>query len=189
MEILYQKQGKISRLKKYFEPYIEMLTKPSGCKLFMLLLSIMSMQTHISMRQLYERFLAPLGKISQNAYYYLLTYTKLPLEKFARLTIEKAIALIDEKHAKLPVLLLLDDTLCAKFGTKFECCTTMFDHTQRNGSSYLRGHCFVALTICVPVAIGNEVKYLNIPVRFRMRGANESKIGIAAEMITEARAR
>jgi hypothetical protein len=186
METLYQNQGKISRVKKYFTPYMELLTKPSGKKLFMLLLAVKSMQTLMSLRHLYERFLAPLGKISQNAYYYLLSYTKLPLEKFAAVTIEKALALIDEKHMKLPVLLLLDDTLCAKFGTKFECYATMFDHTQRNGSSYLKGHCFVALTICVPVAVGDGVKYLNIPVRFRMRGADESKLAIASEMITEA---
>ena len=186
MGTLYQKTKVISRVKKYFSPYIELLTKPTGDKLIMLLLAILSMQTVTSIQHIYNWFLRGISQISQNAYYYLLTYTKLPMEKFAEVAIRKAVALIDEKLAKLPVLLLLDDTLQAKFGTKFECYSTMFDHAQHNGSSYLKGHCFVALTICIPVIVGGCVQYLNIPLRFRVRGTDESKLLISSEMITDA---
>jgi len=82
-------------------------------------------------------------------------------------------------------LLLLDDTLQEKFGTKFECYSTMFDHAKHNGSAYLNGHCFVALTICVPVAIGSKIQYMNIPVRFRLRN-DDSKLKMASEMVNEA---
>jgi len=164
METLYQKTRIISRVKKYFLPYIELLTKPSGHKLFLLLLAILSMQAVTSIAHIYKWFLSPLGKISQNAYYYLLSYAKLPLEKSAAATLRKAIGIIDEKLRKLPVLLLLDDTLQAKYGTKFECWSKMFDHAKHNGSSYLNGHCFVALAVCVPVTVGNAVKYLTVPV-------------------------
>jgi len=160
METLYQKTRIISRVKKYFMPYIELLTKPSGYKLFLLLLAVLSMQAVTSIQNIYNWFLRGISKISQNAYYYLMTYTSLPLEKFAEVTIGKAIGIIEEKHKKLPVLLLLDDTLQAKFGTKFECYSKMFDHAKHNGSSYLNGHCFVALAICVPVSVGNTIKYL-----------------------------
>ena len=186
MEILYQKTKVISRVKKYLLPYIELLTKPSGDKLFMLLLAVMSMQAVTSIQHIYRWFLRGMSKVSQNAYYYILTYTELPLEKITEVTMRKAIALIEEKLAKLPVLLLLDDTLQAKFGTKFECYSTMFDHAQHNGSSYLKGHCFVALTICVPIVVGESIQYLNIPLRFRVRGENESKLVIASEMISDA---
>jgi hypothetical protein len=186
METLYQKTKVIARVKKYFMPYIELLTKPSGEKLFMLLLAVLSMQAITSIQHIYKWFLAPLSKISQNAYYYLLTYTELPLDKFAEVTIQKAISIIDEKLTKLPVLLLIDDTLQAKFGTKFECCSKMFDHAKHNGSSYLLGHCFVALAICVPVRVENTVKYLSIPIRFRLRGEDENKLTIASQMINEA---
>jgi len=167
-------------------PYIELLTKPSGHKLFMLLLAVMSMQAVTSIQHIYRWFLKGISEVSQNAYYYMVTYTELPLEKFAEVTMRKAVALIDEKVAKLPILLLLDDTLQAKFGTKFECYATMFDHAKHNGASYLKGHCFVALTICVPVIVDNHVQYLNIPLRFRVRGTDESKLVIASEMITDA---
>jgi hypothetical protein len=123
-----QKKGIISRVKKYFNSYIELLTKPTGHKLLMLLLAIFSMQSVTSISHIpclpagrYKWFLAPLSKLSQNSYYYLLSYTDLPLEKFAEVTLRKAIDLVDAKLSKLPILLLLDDTLQAKFGTKFAC--------------------------------------------------------------------
>jgi len=186
METLYQKTKVISRVKKYFSPYIELLTKPSGYKLFLLLLSILSMQAVASIAHIYKWFLAPLSKISLNSYYHLLSYARLPLERFAEVTLNKAIGLIDEKTAKLPVLLLLDDTLQAKFGTKFECYSKIFDHAKHNGSSYLKGHCFVALAVCVPVIIGKSIKYLTVPVRFRLKGDDENKLTIASAMLTDA---
>jgi len=186
METLYQKSRIISRVKKYFMPYIELLTKPSGHKLFLLLLAVLSMQAVTSIAHIYKWFLAGISKISQNAYYHLLTYTSLPLEQFSEVTIRKAIRIIEDKHKKLPVLLLIDDTLQAKFGTKFECYSKMFDHAKHNGSSYLSGHCFVALAICVPVTVENTIKYLTVPIRFRLRGEEESKLTIASEMIRDA---
>ena len=186
METLYQKTKIISRLKNYFSPYMKLVTKPTGYKLFLLLLAVLSMQAITSVQHIYNWFLRGISKVSLNAYYHLLTYTALPLDKFSEVTLRKAISLIDEKLSELPVLLLLDDTLQAKFGTKFECYSTIFDHAKHNGSSYLKGHCFVALAICVPVIIGNSVKYLTVPVRFRLRAEDENKLTIASEMITNA---
>jgi hypothetical protein len=108
------------------------------------------------------------------------------LEKFAEVTLRKALSIVDAKLGKLPILLLLDDTLQAKFGTKFECYSTMFDHAKHNGSSYLKGHCFVALAVCVPVIVGNSIKYLTVPIRFRLKGTDENKLTIASQMITDA---
>jgi len=186
METLYQKTRVIARVKEYFLPYMKLLTKPSGHKLFMLLLAVLSMQAISSIQHVYKWFLAPLSKISQNAYYHLMTYSALPLEQFGEITIRKALGIIEEKHRKLPVLLLLDDTLQAKFGTKFECYTKMFDHAKHNGSSYLSGHCFVALALCVPVSMGNSMKYLTVPIRFRLKGEAESKLSIASSMLADA---
>lgn len=44
----------------------------------------------------------------------------------------------------------------------------------------------MALAVCVPVTIGNSVQYLTVPVRFRLRAEDESKLTIASQMITEA---
>ena len=186
METLYQKSKIISRVKKYFLPYIELLTKPSGDKLFLLLLAVLSMQAVTSVQHIYTWFLRGISKVSLNAYYYMMTYTALPIDKFCKVTLEKAIAVIDEKHRKLPVLLLLDDTMQAKYGTHFEEYGKMFDHAKHDGSLYLNGHCFVALAVCVPVSIGNAMKYLTVPIRFSLKGKEESKLTIASEMIREA---
>jgi len=186
METLYHKKGIISRVKKYLSPYIELLTKPSGEKLFLLLLAVLSMQAVTSIQHIYTWFLRGISKVSLNAYYYMMTYTALPIDKFCKVTIEKAIAVIDEKHRELPVLLLLDDTMQAKYGTHFEEYGKMFDHAKHDGSLYLNGHCFVALAVCVPVIVGNTMKYLTVPIRFRLKGKEKSKLTIASEMIREA---
>ena len=188
MRTLYHIGKKMSSIKKYLVPYIELLTKRSGEKLFLLLLAMMAMQTVSSIKHLYEWFMRGVSRVSLNAYYYLMSYSKLPVEKFSKVTMGLALGLIEESLRGLPVLLLLDDTLQEKYGSKFECWGVLHDHTKRNGSTYLKGHCFVALAICVPVSVGGCVQYLNIPVRFRVRERDESKLKIASEMVTEAMA-
>jgi len=37
--------------------------------------------------------------------------------------------------------------------------------------------------VCVPVTVENTIKYLTVPIRFRLRGTDESKLTIASEMI------
>jgi hypothetical protein len=61
----------------------------------------------------------------------------------------------------------------------------MFDHAKHNGTNYLKGHCFVALTIAVPVLNGEGVRYLHVPVGYRLR-EDESKLKMAAAMIDTA---
>jgi hypothetical protein len=92
-------------------------------------------------------------------------------------------SLIPELLRELPIFILIDDTLQEKFGTHFECHQKMFDHAKKNGSNYLSGHCFVALSIKVPVAIGSKLPYLNVPIGFRLRREKENKLTIASEMI------
>jgi hypothetical protein len=81
------------------------------------------------------------------------------------------------------LFIIIDDPMQEKFGTKFACYKTMFDHTKRDGNSFLKGHCFVALTISIPMVVGCEVRYLNIPLGFRLRGDDENKLVIASKMI------
>ena len=111
---------------------------------------------------------------------------------FFSVTVKLALSLVTQQMYGLPIFLISasvdapDDTLQAKFGTKFACYQTMFDHAKHNGNQYLKGHCFVAMTISIPIAIGCKVRYLNIPVGFRLRGDNENKLKIASKMIDTA---
>lgn len=186
MEALYQKAGTIKRLKEYFHPYLHQLTKPSGAKFFLLLLSILSMQFVTSLRNAYRWFLSDICGASLNSYYYFLSYSEIPLGAFARETIKIALSLIPDELKGLPIFLIIDDTLQEKFGAHFECRQTMFDHAKHNGSNYMKGHCFVALTISVPIIMEGNVSYLNVPVRFRLRGEGENKLKMAAGMLDDA---
>lgn len=55
-----------------------------------------------------------------------------------------AISLIPNTLKKTTTIyLIIDDTLQAKFGEKFDCYEKLFDHTSKNRSSYLNGQCFI----------------------------------------------
>lgn len=186
MEALYQNTKTIKRLKEYFQPYINLLTKPSGSKLFLVLLAMISMQFVTSVSFIYKWFLSDICDLSLNAYYHLLSYTEIPLDAFFKITVKNALSLITKELKDLPVFLIVDDTLQAKYGTHFECYQKMFDHAKHNGSNYLKGHCFVSLMISVPVMVNGSVRYLNIPVGFRLRKEKENKLEIASKMIETA---
>jgi hypothetical protein len=186
VETLYQKSATIKRLKNFFTPYLILLTRPSGTKLFLLFLAMITMQFTTSINHLYKWFLSDICNASLNSYYYLLTYTNIPLEAFFKITVKLAMSLISQQMHGLPIFIIIDDTLQAKFGTHFACYQTMFDHARHSGNKYLNGHCFVALTISIPITIGCNVCYLNIPVGFRLRGDDENKLTIASDMIDTA---
>lgn len=186
METLYQNTRTIKRLREYFQPYLNLLTKPSGTKLFLVLLAMIAMQLTTSISFIYKWFLSDICDLSLNAYYHLLTYTEIPLDAFFRITVINAVSLIPKELNGLPIFLIIDDTLQAKYGTHFECYKKMFDHAKHNGSNYLNGHCFVSMMISVPVVINGSIRYLSIPVSFRLRNEKENKLKIASKMIDTA---
>ena len=81
------------------------------------------------------------------------------------------------------IFLCTDDTMVAKFGTKFENVSKLFDHAAHNGSNYLNGHCFVSLMLCVPVWKHNKISYLAVPLGYSMWQKKESKLQLAASMV------
>lgn len=80
----------------------------------------------------------------------------------------------------------IDDTLVEKSGTVFENCSCLFDHTRKNGSNYLNGHCFVSAIVNIPVQCNQGAKYLPVPIGYRMWDKSKSKLQIAAEMVRNA---
>lgn len=143
METLYQNTKMIKRLKEYFQPYLNPLTKPGGTKLLSVLPAVISMQFITSISFIYKWFLTDIYDLSLNSYYHLLTYTEIPLNAFFRITVKNALSLIPKELKGVPVFLITDDTLQAKFGTRFECHQKMFDHAKHSGTNYLNGHCSV----------------------------------------------
>lgn len=183
MEKLYQKSEVIKSLKEYFDSYILSLSSQSGKKLFLLLLSMITMQFVTSIKFVYDWFLSKFHIKSLNSYYHLLNYANIPLDKLSRVTINLAMSLIPENLRKQPIFLIIDDTLQEKFGVHFEECSKLFDHAKHNGTNYLNGHCFVALSLRIPVIVSAKIRYLNIPLKFKLYSKGENKLQIAANMI------
>ena len=101
-------------------------------------------------------------------------------------TASLALGLVPEKLQSQPVFLCIDDTMVPKSGKKFESVSKLFDHAAHNGSSYLNGHCFVSLMLCVPVWKDNRIVYLSVPLGYRMWQKNQSKLKLAASMVRQA---
>lgn len=96
-----------------------------------------------------------------------------------------ALKLIPDSLKTQPVFLCIDDTMVPKSGTKFANISKLFDHAAHNGSSYLNGHCFVSVMLCVPVWNHDKVSYLAIPLGYRMWQKKESKLELAASMVRQ----
>ena len=151
--------------------------------LFLLVLSMLAIESADSIRLLYKHFLSRVTEKSLNAFYYACSYAKIDCSKFMNVTARLAMQIIPESLQNEPVFLCIDDTMIAKFGKKFENVSKLFDHAAHNGSNYLNGHCFVSLMLCVPVWKRNKIVYQSIPLGYRMWTKEVSKLELAADMV------
>ncbi|KIR02532.1 hypothetical protein P261_01347 [Lachnospiraceae bacterium TWA4] len=165
---LYNKKTIIGRLKIYFQEYFSSCTTPTAESLFLLVLSILALESAHSIRFLYEHFLSGITEKSLNAFYYICSYANIDYKCWMRVTVQKAVAARPTTLCQLPIYLCVDDTVVPKFSKKFQSVSTLYDHTAHNGSLYLHGHCFVSLMIAVPVYKNHELAYLSIPVGYRL---------------------
>jgi len=87
-----------------------------------------------------------------------------------RTTVKIALSYIPKVLKPLFIFVVIDDTLQAKFGVHFECRKELFDHTARNGSNYLNGHCFVGLILKIPMFFKKQViYYLKVLIGYRLK--------------------
>ena len=185
MNSLYNKDSLIGRLHQYFFTYFETFSAPTAETLFLLVLSILTMESANSIRFLYTHFLSSITEKSLNAFYHACSYAKADYSRFMNVTAAMALKLIPERLRPQPVFLCIDDTMAAKFGKKFENVSKLFDHAAHNGSNYLNGHCFVSLMLCVPVWRKQRVVYLAVPPGYRMWKKEVSKLELAASMVRQ----
>ena len=138
-----------------------------------------------SLRFLYRHFISQWTEKSLNAFYYICSYAKVDYSSFMNTTVKIALSLIPTSLRSQPLLLCIDDTMVAKYGTKFEEVSKLFDHAAHQGSSYLHGHCFVSLLLCIPVWKNGKIHYLSLPLGYRMWQKTTSKLALAAQMVTQ----
>jgi len=151
----------------------------------LLILSILALESVHSIRFLYQHFLSGITEKSLNAFYYACSYAKVDYSRFMNTTARIALKLIPDSLKTQPVFLCIDDTMIPKSGTKFANVSKLFDHAAHNSSSYLNGHCFVSVMLCVPVWNHDKVSYLAIPLGYRMWQKKESKLELAASMVRQ----
>ena len=165
--------------------YFETFSVPTADTLFLLILSILTLEAAHSIWFLYQHFLSGITEKSLNVFYYACSYAKVDYSRFMNTTVRIALKLVPDSLQTQPVFLCMDDTMVSKFGTKFENVSKLFDHAAHNGSNYLNGHCFVSVMLCVPVWNGDKVFYLSVPLGYRMWQKKESKLELAASMIRQ----
>ena len=165
---LYNEKTLTGRLHKYFLIYFETFSAPTADTLFLLVLSILTLESVHSIRFLYQHFLSGITTKSLNTFYHACSYAKVDYSHFMNITAKVALRMIPDSLAKQPIFLCVDDTMVAKAGTRFENVSKLFDHAAHNSSNYLNGHCFVSIMLCIPVWKNDRVSYLSLPLGYRM---------------------
>lgn len=83
----------------------------------------------------------------------------------------------------ITLYLIIDDTLQSKLGKHFYCYSKLFDHTNKNGSNYLNGHCFVCLAMAIPVIYNKKIHYIKIPVQYNLYDKSKTKLKLATDIV------
>ena len=185
LNLLYNKNSLVGRLKNYFYLYFESFHVGTAENLFLFVLSVIVLESADSVRFLYSHFLKDISRKSLNAFYYTCSYAEFDYSKFMNITAKIALNLISGFYANEPVFLLIDDTVIPKFGCKFESVSKLFDHSSHTGSKFLNGHCFVSLTLCIPVSRNRKIHYMSIPLGYKMWQKEKSKMALAADMVSQ----
>ena len=174
------------RLKSYFNEYFSDATKPTARNLFLIVVSILTPDIFRSVRFAHRHVLSKLSDTSLNAYYYALKTDRLDHESWRDVTLSKALKVVPEQLAVQPLFLSIDDTMVEKEGEKFELRSKLFDHAAHNGSNYLNGHCMVSILLSFPVLADGSIRYISVPLGYRLWDKKQTKLEIAAEMVRHA---
>lgn len=182
------KNAVLDRLKSYFDEYFSDATKPTARNLFLIVVSILALDIFRSVRFAHRHVLSKLSGASLNAYYYALKTDRLDHEAWRSVTVSKALRAVPESLESQPLFLSIDDTMVEKEGEKFELRSKLFDHAAHNGSNYLNGHCMVSILLSFPVMADGSIRYLSVPLGYRLWDKKQTKLEIAAEMVRQAMA-
>lgn len=180
------KNSVLDRLKSYFDEYFLDTTKPTARNLFLIVISILALDIFRSIRSAHRHVLSKLSDTSLNAYYYALKTDKLRHGSWSDVTLSKALRVVPGQLAAQPLFLSIDDTMVEKEGEKFELCARLFDHAAHNGFNYLNGHCMVSILLSFPVLVDGSIRYLSVPLGYRLWDKKQTKLEIAAGMARHA---
>ncbi|MDE5753807.1 MAG: transposase [Oscillospiraceae bacterium] len=183
MRALYHKNSPVRKLKEIFSAVFTNETAPTRKHMIDLLMSVIALNSFQSVQYNYEHFIQDVSDSRLKSYYYALNESALDIDDWTSAMMRLAISLIPKALKEQPIILSVDDTVTEKYGEHFEYCSVLFDHAAHHGSLYLNGHCFVGLMISVPVMENGIIKYLSVPVGYRMWTKEETKLEMAADLV------
>ncbi len=114
------------------------MTKPTARNLFLIVVSILTLDIFRSVRFAHRHALTKLSDTSLNAYYYALKTDRPNHEAWRDVTLSKALKVVPGQLTAQPLFLSIDDAMVEKKGEKFELRSKLFDHAAHDGSNYLR---------------------------------------------------
>ena len=190
MDLLYNEETTVGRLASYFSKYFPQLTERTRRLLLWLLIAMLALGCCPSIRFLFRHFLKDAAPASQNCYYRACKHPGIDFQQIVRTNVETALAVTPKELKDEPVFLSVDDTMVAKFGKRFEDAAILFDHSDHTGHPYVNGHCFVSLTICVPVVSSlhgiPRIHYVSSSAGYVMWRKDETdKLEIAADLVDD----
>ena len=83
IKTLYNEKTLIGRLHQYFLIYFETFSVPTADTLFLLILSILALESAHSIRFLYQHFLSGVTEKSLNVFYYACSYARIDSAMYA----------------------------------------------------------------------------------------------------------
>ena len=187
LALLYNEESVFGRLFLFFKNYFVSVSTPTAETLIFFVISMLVMESANSVRSLYKHFFCKITCKSLTAVYHALSYAKVDCYRLMNVSASLAIKTIPYKLSLQPVFICIDDTMVEKAGTKFDGVSKLFDHAAHNGSNYLNGHCFVSLTLCVPVWKDgkSQISYLPVSLGYRMWNKDKTKLQLAAGMVRQ----
>lgn len=150
----------------------------------------LNLQAVPSLRFLHRNFLSQVTHRCLNSYYWVLQNEKATSCSLRLQTAQLACCLILAALQNELVFFSVDDTTVAKFGKNFDAVSLLHDHACHTGKPYVNGHCFVSLTMSVPVlnqCEGNAplIRYVAVSVGYQMWTKERTKLELAGDLIEE----
>ena len=181
--LLYSRYPVLNKLFWFFQHYFKDATIPTMENLFLVVVSILVLDTFHSVRYAWMHVISKLSGKSLNSFYHTLEQAPFKHREWGAVTAEYARHTVPDSLKDSAVFLSIDDTMVEKYGKKFEARSKLFDHAAHNGSNYLNGHCFVSVMLHVPVSSPSGIIYLSVPLGYRLWTKQESKLELAAQMV------
>ena len=181
--LFYNRNHTFNKLFWFFWNYFQNASLPTAENLFLLVISMLALDSFRSIRFAWLHIISRLTRKSLNSFYYTLDYAAFDHNRWMAVTARLALGCVPLSLKGSSLFLSIDDTMVEKYGTKFQARSKLFDHAAHNGSNYLNGHCFVSIMLHVPIESANGVTYLSVPLGYRLWAKEISKLELAADMV------